>query len=180
DEPVSSPHELPRVAALGNLPATTPSLARWAGTFDAAWEASRFPWLPNDVDPRYFDRVDQDQCADAYWRGDERWSVEGMHPERPLVEGVLPGLHPQLLWLRGARSPWLPAAAPQVQRAELRLDTVWLFPETGRQVMLYRALLPAEREDGADLEAVWIDTLPAGGATPDLSAQLALWAEQSP
>src|SRR5690606_14716722 len=73
-----------------------------------------------------------------------------------------------------------PVAAPQIQRAELTLDTVWLFPETGRQVLLYRAALPVEREDGADVAAIWIDTLPAGVAVPDLPAQLALWAQQSP
>src|SRR5690606_30908580 len=152
----------------------------WSSDVCSSDLASRFPWLPDDVDPRYFDRVAQDQCVDAYWCGNERWSVEGMHPERPLVEGVLPGLRPQLLWLRGASSPWLPVAAPQVQRAELTLDTVWLFPETGRQVLLYRAALPVEREDGADVEAVWIDTLPAGATAPSLPAQLAVWAEQSP
>src|SRR5690606_6756435 len=59
DAPVRSIQDTPPPATLGNLPATTPSLTRWAGTFDAAWEATRFPWLPDDVDPRYFDRVSQ-------------------------------------------------------------------------------------------------------------------------
>lgn len=180
DAPVLSIRDRPAMASLGNLPATHPSLAAWAGTFDATWEKHRFPWLPDDVDPRYFDRVAQDQCDDTYWRGDEQWSVEGMHPELPLIKGVLPGLQPQLLWLSGVTSPWASLAVPVLQRAEFVLDTVWLFPDTGRQVLLYRAALPVQREDGADIEAVWINTFPAGVDIPNLAGQVAAWAKQTP
>lgn len=180
DAPVMSVRDRPAVATLGNLAATDPRVATWAGTFDAAWERSRFPWLPDDVDPRYFDRVSQDQCADNFWRGDERWSVEGMHPEQRVVQGALPGLQPQLLALTCAASPWAAAALPRLQRAELRLDTVWLFPESGRQVLLYRGALPVQREDGADIAGLWIDTYPAGTRAPTLDAQLAQWKTQAP
>lgn len=180
DDPIRSIHDRPPVATLGNLPATDPALAAWTGTFDETWETTRFPWLPDDVDARHFDRVAQDQCAEHYWRGNERWSVEGMHPTEPLVEGALPGLQPQLLWLSGGASPWTPNDAPSIQRAELMLDTVWLFPESGRQVLLYRACLPVQREDGADVDAIWIDTLPANAPAPDMATQLAAWSEQAP
>jgi len=180
DRPVMSIHDRPRVAGFGNLPASDPRQADWAGTFDAHWQARQFPWLPEDTDPRFFDRLDQDQCADAYWQGDERWSVAGMHPRQPLVEGRLPALQPQLLWLQGAAGPWAARPVALPQRAALALDTVWLFPESRRQALLYRAAIAVQREDAGDVEAVWIDTLPAGVQIPALNIQAARWAEQVP
>ncbi|PWF24797.1 hypothetical protein DD235_00995 [Corticimicrobacter populi] len=180
DRPVMSIHDRPRVAGFGNLPASDPRQADWAGTFDAHWQARQLPWLPEDTDPRFFDRLDQDQCADAYWQGDERWSVAGMHLQQPLVEGRLPALQPQLLWLQGAAGPWAARPVALPQRAALALDTVWLFPESRRQALLYRAAIAVQREDAGDVEAVWIDTLPAGAQIPALNIQAARWAEQVP
>jgi|GEM_PF-1225297 len=180
DSPILSTHDRPPPATLGNRAASDPSLIPWAGTFDLRWETTRFPWLPDDVDPRYFDRVAQDQCVDTYWRGDERWSVEGMHPDEAMLSGSLPGLQPSLLWLRGDASPWATPASPIAQSATLRLDTVWLFPDSKRQVLLYRAAIPVQREDAADLEAIWINTWPAGTSVPSPNAQFSMWAEQAP
>jgi uncharacterized protein YjbI with pentapeptide repeats len=180
DAPVQSRHDRPAVATFGNLPITHPSIAAWVGTVDAAWENTRFPWLPDNVDPRYFDRVPQDQCASTYWDGTEQWSVQGMHPEQAVIQGRMPGLQPQLLWMRGAASPWHDLGQPELCRAVLKLDTLWLFPESGRQVLLYRAALPVQREDGADIEALWIDVLPAGVQPPELASQVAQWSAQTP
>lgn len=180
DKPILSIHDRPTPATLGNLPASDPAIARWAGTFDTTWENTRFPWLPDNVDPRYFDRVSQDQCITTYWKGNEQWSIEGMHKEHALISGTLPNLQPALLWLRGNDSPWSVPTVPLLQSAELTLDTVWLFPDSSRQLLLYRAAIPVQREDGADLDAIWINTWPAGASLPSQAEKVAAWAKQVP
>jgi len=152
--PVLKPSDVPPLATLGPLPQGSPARSRWLGTLDAAWQSRRLPWLPDDTDPRWFDRMEQDQCQDGYWRGDEPWFAEHMHPRHAVLRGKLPGLRPRLL-LRSDRAP------EQRSEARLDLDTVWLFPTDERVVVLYRASVAVRREDAEDMLglAVFTETL---------------------
>jgi uncharacterized protein YjbI with pentapeptide repeats len=149
--PVLSPADAPPPATFGPLPQGSPDLARWLGRFDKAWERERLPWLPDDTDPRWFDRVPQDQCAQAYWRGDESWSATHMHPDLPEQSGRLPGLRPRLL-VRYRDTPLEHREAP------MDLDTVWLFPTDSRVIVLYRAELAVRYEDASDVAGLALFT----------------------
>src|SRR5690606_4713455 len=96
---------------------------------------------------------DAAQCQDSYWRGDESWHVEGMHPQGE-VHGKLPGLRPRLL-MRMAAEP------DRHLELGLDLDTVWLFPNDERTVVLYRAQAEVSREDAKDVLglAVFVENL---------------------
>ena len=169
--PVLKPSDVPPLAALGPLPQGSPERARWLGTLDESWQRRRLPWLPDDTDPRWFDRVQQDQCREGYWRGDEPWFAEHMHPRQPVLRGKLPGLRPRLL-LRAAREP------EQRFEAPLDLDTVWLFPTDERVLVLYRASVAVTREDAADLLglAVFTETLDQAALSTEHWA--AVWRQQ--
>jgi uncharacterized protein YjbI with pentapeptide repeats len=151
DAPVLRPADTPAPAVLGVLPQGSPELNRWLGSFDGRWQRERLPWLPDDTDPRWFDRFEQDQCRQGYWRGDETWFAENMHPRRAEMRGTLPGLRPRLL-MRADKNP--------DQRAELPLDldTVWLFPNDERVLVLYRAETAVRREDAEDVLGVAVYT----------------------
>lgn len=142
--PMVSPTDVPPVATLGPLPQYSPERTRWLGAFDKAWQSKRAPWLPDDTDPRWFDCVPQDQCVESYWRGDEPWFAANMHPDRPEQSGRLPALRPRLLvrtWSEPENRRELP----------LDLDTVWLFPNQSRVVVLYRAEMAVRFEDASDV-----------------------------
>lgn len=154
DEPLLTPTDRPEVATFSMLPAGSPSRMRWVGQVDAAWQRERFPWLPDDTDPRWFDGVPSDQGQNAYWQGTETWSVQGMHPELAHVSGVLPGLRPRLL----VRQQSVNDDAISVSEAHLDLDTVWLFPNEQRVMVMYRASIPVTCEDATDIVALGVFT----------------------
>jgi uncharacterized protein YjbI with pentapeptide repeats len=170
DAPVLRPADTPAPAVLGVLPQGSPDLTRWLGTFDTRWQRVRLPWLPDDTDPRWFDRFEQDQCQQGYWRGDETWFAENMHPRHAELRGTLPGLRPRLL-VRTETAP--------DQRAELPLDldTVWLFPNDQRVLVLYRAETAVRREDAEDVLGVAVFTEKMADAPQPLEYWAHKWQE---
>ena len=149
--PVQHPSDVPPVATLGPLPVASPERLQWLGALDDTWKRDRHPWLPDSVDPRWFDRVPQDQCQSCYWRGDEPWFAENMHPVYTTMRGQLPGLRPRLLIRQDT--------APQQRReVPLDLDTVWLFPTDERLVVLSRGVVSTRREDAEDILALAVFT----------------------
>src|SRR5690606_18087944 len=78
----------------------------------------------------------------------------------------LPGLRPRLLLRR--------KGSERIEEAVLDLDTVWLFPQDERVLMLYRASIPVQRADAADVAAAAVFTEYAhepAGSLPDLQAR---------
>lgn len=145
--PALHPADQPAPATFLPLPPYSAARAGFLGTLDAQWTAHRAPWPPLDVDLRWFDEVAQDQCHDQYWRGDEAWSVTGMHPHLPRLEGCLPGHRPRL-FVEFQERP------DSVEEAHLDLDTIWLFPDAQRLLLLYRVQIPVRDPDATDITAL--------------------------
>ncbi len=60
-EAVKSPSDKCSPVALGPLGRGWPKRARYAGTYDDAWLADVFPFLPQDFDERYYQAAPEDQ-----------------------------------------------------------------------------------------------------------------------
>jgi hypothetical protein len=60
-QPVNWPKDKYRPMAFGPLGRGWPARARYAGTYDDAWLADVFPFLPADFDERYFHAAPEDQ-----------------------------------------------------------------------------------------------------------------------
>ncbi len=71
---------------------TWPQRASKAGTYDDAWFKHERPGFPRDFDPSYFNTAPIDQQIEGYFRGDEGFVIENMHPDQPRLEGELPGV----------------------------------------------------------------------------------------
>ncbi|WP_313003778.1 DUF2169 domain-containing protein [Pseudomonas sp.] len=95
-DPYSDPSQ--RLQPVGLTP-----IARWwqprsgfQGTLDARWMAERYPLLPEDFDPRFYQSAPADQVATPFLRGDEAVHLKGC-----LREGEyrmqLPGIAPLLV-----------------------------------------------------------------------------------
>ena len=153
-QPVIKPTDTPATATFGPHPSGSIARTRWLGSLDQTWMQQRLPWLPDDTDPRWFDRFDPAQCQSSYWRGDEPWFVRNMHPRQGELHGKLPGLRPRLLMRTVARPD-------EHLELDLDLDTVWLMPNDERVVVLYRAQTKVAREDAKDVAglAVFTETL---------------------
>ena len=61
DNLVAAPWNECRPMAFGAVGRSWPIRARWGGTYDDAWLADRFPFLPDDFDDRYYQAAPPDQ-----------------------------------------------------------------------------------------------------------------------
>jgi hypothetical protein len=135
-------------AGFGPVPADWPQRAVTRGTYDADWLATRWPWLPDDIDYRHFLAAGPDQWIDGYFRGDEPLSLVHLHPSLPDFRGALPGIRPRLAVVRRCsmtgelarpggfdRDQLLPA-----EEVPLALDTVWLDTDREKLVLVWRGL----------------------------------------
>ncbi|AQY66414.1 DUF2169 family type VI secretion system accessory protein [Pseudomonas veronii] len=164
---VVDPDDRPALASFLPLPVQSAERRQYMGTLDEHWTAYRAPFLPTDTDARWFDEVAQDQCNAGFWRGDEAWSISGMHPTEARVAGRLPGLRPRLFIERAdKRVP--------VTEMSMDLDTVWLFPDAQSALLLYRVEVPVLDIDAQDIVKLAMALERAGD--PVLDAQV--WIER--
>ncbi|WP_063887699.1 DUF2169 domain-containing protein [Pseudorhodoferax sp. Leaf265] len=85
DERVLWWRDRPRPAGLGVVAAHWQPRARWAGTYDAGWMATRQPLVPDDFDERYFQSVPEDQQAPHFLQGGEPVLLHGLSPAGDLA-----------------------------------------------------------------------------------------------
>lgn len=79
-KPIDSPSGDFRPMALGPFGRSWPQRARFAGSYDDAWLADCFPFLPGDFDNRYFQAAPDDQQTD-YLRGGEEVLLLNLTPQ---------------------------------------------------------------------------------------------------
>ncbi|MFO0552332.1 MAG: DUF2169 domain-containing protein [Polyangiaceae bacterium] len=117
-----------------------------AGSYDAAWMEKHYPGMPADTHPTFFNVGAEDQwLASDRFGGDEAIRIENMHPDKPVIEGRLPGLRMRVFVTHrrsdGEAFVELPA----------KPDTLWLFPSKVMGVLVYHASLEVADDDGKDI-----------------------------
>jgi hypothetical protein len=105
----------------------------YAGTYDAAWQAQRFPLLPEDFSPWFHSAVPPDQIVPGYLQGNERVVIYNAVPEGTL-EFELPGEPPPTCAVTFQDS------STQTQQAPL--DTLIIDTDADRVVLLWRTQFP--------------------------------------
>ncbi len=115
-------------------PAWMPRRA-FAGTYDAAWQQRRAPYLPDDFDPRFFQCAAPEFTFDRYLQGGEPVEVTGAHPEGPLAFNVPP-----------TRVLVAVTIAGSVQHPPANLETLSIEPDDNRACLTWRASVPCDRQ----------------------------------
>jgi len=133
DAPIGRYGAAPSPAGFGFVGAHWLPRAQYAGTYDAAWQASRMPLLPLDFDCRYFLAASPGLQLPAAPADGERITVLGTTPAGR-VDFALPSLGTPLFHahLRGRRRLTL----------KLRLDTVIVDTDAMCLTLLWRHPLP--------------------------------------
>lgn len=147
---VAFPRQKPPPAGLSAIPAQWPARRRHLGTVDAAWLERDWPGPPRDRNPEYACTAPPDQRFSGFLRGGEPFLVKGMHPGKEVLQGRLPELRARIFLLRR------PEHGGHFTEAPVRLETVWLFPETETGVVLFRAVTGTMDEECADIAATMI------------------------
>jgi uncharacterized protein YjbI with pentapeptide repeats len=142
---VASPGDRPLPAGFGPYDLTWPQRFAKVGTYDEAWLRERFPGIAKDLDPTFFNAAPDDQQIEGYFRGDEPFALENLHPTRPLLEGALPSIAARVFLTRRHEG------AEGLREVPMRLDTVWLFPHKERGIVVFRGLTKVVEDDAADV-----------------------------
>jgi hypothetical protein len=64
-----------------------------SGTYDSAWLQEDFPAYARDIDWTIFNIAPEDQWFSGHLQGNEPYLLENLHPQKPRIEGCLPGFH---------------------------------------------------------------------------------------
>lgn len=155
------------LAPSGPVARTEASRTRLAGTFDAAWQRDRWPFLPADHDIAYHLAAPPEQRVEGFWAGDEELALRDLCPGRGMVRARLPGITPKVFALRTE------AGEPEALR--MRLDTVVVDALAGRVIALWRGTLDVASDRLEDLHTllIWHEPLAARSGVEQARARIA-------
>ncbi|MBW7901645.1 MAG: DUF2169 domain-containing protein [Rhodocyclaceae bacterium] len=126
---------------------------RASGSYDKRWLAEDFPGLPRDFDFGLFNRAPADQQFAGALRGDEPYTLEGLHPQHALLRGRLPGLRARAFLLREGQGA---EGAEGAEEIALACDTVWFFPDQDLGLLVFRGEAPVADSDALDVRALMV------------------------
>ncbi len=106
-----------------------------AGTYDAAWQKSRAPYLPADFDARFFNAASPDLVCPEPLRGGEPVSLTNLSPHGE-IRFRLPTVVLDVSVSVSGRAETL----------EPRLETVLLEPDDERMSLVWRSALACDKE----------------------------------
>ena len=132
---ISSIHDRPAPANFGPICAHWEPRRNYAGTYDAAWQKTRAPYLPKDFDSRFFHLAPPELIAPAHLQGGEPVQIFGATPS-----GVLRFYLPQVRIRSAFRIERNNNVRPAV------LDTVILEPDAGRLIMLWKSSFRCDKQ----------------------------------
>ena len=149
---IVSPRDRPEPAGFLPYEPTWPQRAQYLGTYDEKWLRERWPWLPEDFDPTFFNAAPPDQQIEGYFRGDEEIVIENMHPEKPVIRTRLPGIRARCFVNQKMEEKL------EFREVLLNLDTLWLIPHREIGIFVWRGVLPVKNEDAEDIKHLLVIT----------------------
>lgn len=131
--PLGSPDERPTPVSFGCIPPAWAPRCGHAGTFDVTWQRTRAPYLPHDLDPRFFHAAAPGLISDAPLRGGEPVELRHLSP-RGFDAFTLPASpHTLAIGLGGA-----------VHRPRAQLVTVVLEPTEALVTLVWQTALECD------------------------------------
>ncbi|WP_437758784.1 DUF2169 family type VI secretion system accessory protein [Sorangium sp. So ce1389] len=161
DPLITSPSDQPAPAGFGPIDLMWPQRFAKMGTYDQRWFKERFPGFAEDTDLGMFNAAPDDQQIQGFFRGDEPMVLENMHPEKPVIEGALPGLAARAFINRKS------GGGETFSEVAMHLDTVHLFPHAERGVLLFRGIALVDEDDAADVLQIVIGAETLGDPRPE-------------
>jgi len=171
DQLIGSTQDRPAPASFLPTDVMHPDRQKMAGTYDDAWKNDRWPYYPDDLNPDFFLSTPPDQWLADYFKGGETIEMVNMHPERQVISSRLPQFTVRLFLTR-KDTPKAPPEKDMFEEVTLRRDTLWLFPEAARGVLIFRGTFNTDRDDMADLRFAYLATEAMGEAPKSLEYYL--------
>ena len=158
---VSIPTSIAEPAGYGPIDVALPYRSgKYGKKYGKKWEEERYPEPAVDMDPTYYNAAPADQQLDGvFWEGDERFVVTHMHRDKPKLESGLPQVRPRCFTLQtgGTAERW--------REIDLLPETVWLFPNVERGILVSRGLIEIDTFYGVDVDVLLLAWELKGGRT---------------
>ncbi len=133
------------IAGFSAQPVTWTPRRDLGGTYDAAWQDTRMPFWPDDVQPGYFRVATPALQSQTVLQGHEQVRLRNMTPEG-LMEFRLPRLIPTVRTQSAGR--W--------SQQEVNLRRVIIEPDLGKLVMMWRSVCLCGA-DGRKIKRISVD-----------------------
>ncbi|APR77237.1 Hypothetical protein A7982_02584 [Minicystis rosea] len=146
---VRAPGDTPAPICFAPIPTTWK--ARWSrlGTYDRRWFEQRWPYFPEDFDWGFSQAAPLPQQV-PYLAGDETFSIVGMRPDTPRLDGRLPGIRARC-FLQMTED-----AGGDFREIPLVLDTAAFDADALELSLVWRAFVEVSDEEAPEIEAIFI------------------------
>ena len=158
---IGAPTDVPEPAGFAPLDRMWPQRFKNVGTYNEEWQNTRWPYFPADMDYAFFNTAPVDQRLDGFFKGDEAFRLQGMHPEHRRIENSLPPVRPRQFVSRKIDPQ--KSFEPEnllFEEARLKLDTVWFFPDALLGVLIYHGSVEIQDEDYLDIHRLYLTKEP--------------------
>lgn len=161
---ITSPSDSPAPVGFGPLSPRSPERMKGLGTYDARWLRARWPYYPEDFDPTCLQAAPPDQQT-PYLKGDEPFTIFGVHREHDPLTGTLPKLAPRCVVKR------VEAEGGGAVELPLHLDTVALDTDAMTLHLVWRGAMEVKGDEAPEIEGIFVapEAIDAGAAkmSPD-------------
>ena len=151
------------------LDITSPENMKKLGTYNAAWKNELWPGFAADMDYSFFNVAPKDQQLEQFFEGGEQITLLNMHPEKKLLTSAIPQSGFRCFVSKAHKEK-----EDAFKEVILRRDTLWLFPEIQRGVVIFRGTVAVEDEIYSDLKYLNLKPLEADAPHKSLEAYYAL------
>lgn len=133
-ELIRSPKDRPAPVAFAPIAPQWEPRRSFAGTYDAAWQRSRAPYLPEDFDPRFLHVAPAWLVSPKALLGGEAIEIRGVHPTE-IIRLSLPRMGVETEYLLDDTNTAKPAV----------LDTLIFEPDESRFMLIWRSQFGCNR-----------------------------------
>lgn len=153
---VGAPTDRPTPVSFGPIDMMWPARAKKNGTYDDPWLKQRWPALPDDMNYEFFCMAPEDQYLPGHFEGREVIEVEGMHKDMPVITSRLPHRRVRAFVTRRDKEQPKDITKAVFEEVGLKPETLWLFPEILRGVILWRGLATCADDEYSDLARLMV------------------------
>jgi len=154
---IGSTKDSPWPAGFAPFDFSWPQRAKKLGTYDNKWFLEHWPFYPEDMDWTYFNAAPEDQQMEAFFNGNERFTVTNMHKTKQTIDSRLPNVRHRL-FINQLADKNKPEGDKNFKEIHTHIDTIWLFPHAERGVVIYRGSAETADDEALDVTHIYIAT----------------------
>ncbi len=159
---IENPHDLitkksdkPDPVGFTAYPQMWPQRLQYFGQITSDYLNNDWPGFPDGTNPEYFNVAPMDQRLNAFFVGNESFSIKNMNAKNPNQSSVLPGLRARIFVMQNTNNN-----EEVFKELISRAETLFLFPNQEVGSLLYRSSVEVVDEEYSDINklyAVWED-----------------------